>query len=347
VASTPALTRRQFLTFDGSPPAAAGPGSPGAGEGHWIRFHRRIMACRFDVALPAERADWLPAARVCLNLADRLEERLSVFREGSEITRINRSAADGPIETHPAVFRLLQHAAALQASTDGAFDVTAAPLSRCWGFLRHEGRLPTDAAIAEARTVVGMGLVDLDAERTTVRFTRRGVELNLGGIGKGYALDVMAAKLRRFGVSSALLSAGGSSIIAIGDDRGSGWPVDLRPRLAAQPIGIVRLRDAAMATSGAGEQFILIDGVRYGHVIDPRSGWPASGMRSATAITGDAAAADALSTAFLVGGPMLAAQYCDTHPGTLAILLRDGDDRALVFGSCDGAAIEDAKSAAL
>jgi thiamine biosynthesis lipoprotein len=295
------------------------------------------MACRFEILLPGERPDWLPAARTALNLADRLEARLTVFRDTSEISHINRSAADQPVRVHPGLFQLLQRAAALHVSTDGAFDITSTPLSRCWGFLRREGRVPTDEAIARARALVGMRLVALDEERETVRFARPGVELNLGGIGKGFALDLMAAKLERLGVEHALLSAGSSSIRAIGADRG-GWPVNLRPRLADGTVARIRLRGTAMGTSGAGEQYVLADGRRYGHVLDPRTGWPADGVRSATVITTSAATADALSTAFLVSGPELAARYCAAHPGTLAILTPADDvGEASVFGACDGA----------
>jgi thiamine biosynthesis lipoprotein len=177
-----------------------------------------------------------------------------------------------------------------------------------------------------------------------VRFVRPDVELNLGSIGKGHALDVMAGKLRRLGVRDALLSAGGSSILAIGSDKGrGGWPIDLRPRLATRDrLARIRLRDAAIATSGAGEQFVLADGRRYGHVLDPRTGWPAAGVLSATVITREAAVADALSTAFLVDGPHLAARYCAAHSDTLALLTRDdGCERVEVFGTCAGVTIEE------
>src|SRR5262249_11561329 len=157
--------------------------------------------------------------------------------------------------------------------------------------------------------LVGTRLVDIDAASRVVRFARPGVSVNFNAIGKGYALDRMGAVLRAHGVRQALLSAGGSSVLAIGGRRG-GWPLDIRaPLVAKARLGRVRLRDGALGTSGQGEQFILTDGerpVRYGHVIDPRSGWPAGGVVSCSVITSDAATADALSTAFLVGGVDLA-----------------------------------------
>jgi thiamine biosynthesis lipoprotein len=268
------------------------------------------MACRFEVVLPGEQAHLLTAARTALNLADRLEARLSVFRDTSELSHINRLAADGAVTVHPGLFELLERSARLHAATGGAFDITSTPLSRCWGFLCRAGQMPTDEAIAAARSTVGMHLVDLDDAAGTVRFKRPGVELNLGSIGKGYALDAMARKLRRLGVRDALISAGGSSIVAIGADRG-GWPVDLTSNLCAgRRLARLRLHDGAMATSGAGEQFVVVGGRRYGHVIDPRTGWPAAGVLSATIITREASVADALATACLIDGERLASRYC-------------------------------------
>ena len=299
------------------------------------------MACRFEVVLPGEDARHVSAARAALDIADRLEAQLSVFRETSELSGVNRCAAEQPTEVSRPLFALLQRAARIHAETGGAFDITSTPLSRCWGFLHREGRLPDSQAIADALTHVGMKLVTLDAPSKTVRFQAPGVELNLGAIGKGYALDVMAKRLRRAGVQHALLSAGASSILAIGDD-GAGWPVHIRPRLLdGARVARLRLRDAAIATSGAGEQFVVVDGQRYGHVLDPRTGWPASGVVSATVVTRDAALADALSTAILVEGPALAEQYCERHPETLVLMTLDGDpERTSVVGRCRGALIE-------
>ncbi|HSC26500.1 MAG TPA: FAD:protein FMN transferase [Vicinamibacterales bacterium] len=336
MARSAALNRRQFLTLDA-------PVSPPPADGYWIRLHRGAMACRFEVVLPGEDAAYLPAARTALNLADRLEARLTVFRDTSEVSHVNRTAGDGPVTVHPALFDLLSLSATIHRDTTGAFDITSTPLSRCWGFLRRDGKRPTSDAIDAARAAVGMHLVELDPERQTVRFQRREVELNLGSIGKGHALDVMAAKLRRLGVRDVLLSAGGSSILAVGSDHGrGGWPVDLRPRLASRGrLARLRLRDAAIATSGAGEQFVLADGRRYGHVLDPRTGWPASGVLSATVIARRASVADALSTAFLVDGPGLAARYCAAHADTMALLALEDGERVEAFGACAGVMVEE------
>jgi thiamine biosynthesis lipoprotein len=262
---------------------------------------------------------------------------LTVFRDTSEVAALNRVAATAPVAASPALFALLERSAELHAHTGGAFDVTATPLSRCWGFLKRDGRVPTDAEIARALEAVGMRHVTLDADSRSVAFARAGVEISFGAIGKGYALDRMADVLREHGAGRALLSAGRSSVLAIGG-RGRGWPIDVRPRLASRAAGRLWIRDGAVGTSGAGEQFVVADGRRYGHVLDPRTGRPADGVLAASVVTRDAASADALSTAFLIGGAELACGYCDSHPDTMAIVVDEDGPRT--FGRYDGAILE-------
>jgi thiamine biosynthesis lipoprotein len=239
------------------------------------------------------------------------------------------------------LFALLLRCRDLSALTTGAFDITSTPLSRCWGFLRREGRLPPPEAIAAARALVGMPGVVLDETARTVRFARVGMELNLGSIGKGYALDRMAALMRGRGVGHALLSAGGSSAVALGG-RGDGWAIDVRSRqVGLEKLARLHLRDGALATSGAGEQYFEVEGKRYGHVIDPRTGWPAAGVLSVSVVTAEGALSDALSTAFLVGGLEFARSYCATRPQTLALVTPDGAaSRPVVLGAFAGARVE-------
>ncbi len=328
-----AISRRALLSLDFA--------HADHGAGYWIRVHRRAMACRFEVTLSGEDAHHVPAARDALDEIDRIESSLTVFRETSDLVKLNKAAGRAPVAVDDALFGLLRLCRELHARTGGTFDVTTTPLSRCWGFLRREGRLPAAEEIAAARALVGMEAVELDEVGRTVRLRRPGMELNLGSIGKGFALGQVAARLRQRGVRHALLSAGGSSVLAIGG-RGAGWIVDLRSRQVSRDrLARVRLRDAALGTSGAGEQFVEVGGTRYGHVLDPRTGWPASGILSASVIAAEAAVADALSTAFLVGGLELARRYCADHPGTLALVTPDdGSERPRVFGQCPGATLE-------
>jgi FAD:protein FMN transferase len=372
------LHRRDLLTLGVRPPgiapsadnpADAGTLAPAAPQreddgGHWLRVYRAAMACRFEITLAGEDARHVPAARDALHEADRLEAALSVFRDTSDLTRINRHAADEPVEVDAELFALLARCRELHTATGGAFDITSTPLSRCWGFLMRQGRLPSDADIAAARARVGMDAVTLtDSRERTVSFTRPSTELNLGSIGKGYAVQCMADYLSARGVRHALVSAGASSIVALGG-RGWGWSIDLCARSTGSPepglagtqgmqgaqgtqdaqrtrLARLYLRNGALGTSGAGEQFVEIDGRRYGHVLDPRTGWPASGVRSASVVARDGATADALATAFLVGGLTLAREYCAAHPDTLAIITAEGASRPELFGAFSGVVVED------
>jgi thiamine biosynthesis lipoprotein len=327
------ISRRQLfaLDFRGRGPASS----------QWLRIHRTAMACRFEVLFSGEGASHMAAARRALDEVDRIEAALTVFRDTSALVRLNREASDGPVTVDQELYEILRLCRELSDRTDGAFDITSTPVSRCWGFLRREGRLPDRDEITRARATVGIDGVELDAAHSTVRFARPGIELNLGSIGKGYAVRRMAELLKQDGVDAALLSAGGSSVFALGGDA-EGWQIDLNSRRVARGrVARLRLRNVALATSGAGEQFVDVKGTRYGHVLDPRTGWPASGILSASVVAPDPAAADALSTAFLVGGVALAERYCHTYPETLAILTPDdGAERPCVIGSCRGVALE-------
>ncbi len=293
------------------------------------------MACRFEVTLSDENARHVPAARAALDEVDRIEDVLTVFRDGSEVARVNREAALAPVAVSPTLFSLLERCRALHEATGGAFDPTSTPLSRCWGFLAREGRLPPVADIEAARAVVGMDKVELDPVARTIRFLVPGVGLNFGGIGKGYALDLVSELLRQRGVTRALVSAGGSSVLAFGG--GEGFPVDVTSPRREGVIARLRLHDAGLGTSGAGEQFFEVEGRRYGHVIDPRTGWPAVGLLSASVVAGTAAEADALSTAFLVARPALAESHCAAHPSLLVFLVPEAEPGSVLrFGSREG-----------
>ena len=307
---------------------------------YWLHVNRTAMACRFEVTMRQSEETGIAAATEALDEIDRLESRLTVFRETSEVSVVNSRAAKKPVEVSQELFDLLTLCQRLYEETDGAFDVTSGPLTRCWGFLRRQGRLPSRAEIDQAKSVVGSDKLLLDETMRTVRFAREGMEINLGSIGKGYALD-SAADLISIKVNTALLNAGSSSMRAIGKgEHGNGWLVGLRnPRSKLRRLGVLRLRDCALSTSGSEEQFFEHQGQRYSHIIDPRSGWPASGVTSVSVVAPTAAISDALATAFFVGGRQFAERYCQTHADVLAIMLESDAAAPISFGKssgCDG-----------
>jgi len=311
------LSRRALLSLPR-------PQAPATKEGFWLHLARPAMACKFEITLPSELQEHLDSAHAALGAIEQLEEQLSIFRDSSELSFINRAAAAGAVPAEERLFELLVQCQQIHALTGGAFDITSTPLSRIWGFLRRQGRLPTAEEIAEAMTRVGMQHVQLDAEARTVRFTREGMSLNLGSIGKGYALDRVGAQMKESGVATALLTAGASSVLALGDGPdGTGFVVGLRDPFAHdRRMGTVRLRAAALGVSGTGEQNFVVDGKRYGHILDARTGWPVVDRAYVAVVAPTAAVADALATACFVGGPPTAQAYCQHHP-EVSVLIMD------------------------
>jgi thiamine biosynthesis lipoprotein len=256
---------------------------------------------------------------------------MTVYRDHSEISRMNRQAAREAVRVEPRLFALLELAVAIGESTVGAFDITSAPLTKVWGFHRRLGRFPTQTDLREALQHVGVRWLELDRSEATIRFRKPGVEINLGGIGKGHALDRCAEQLAQAGVRDYLIQGGQSSVLARGSRAGqpsddAGWTIAVRhPLRPEKRVAEVRVKDRALGTSGSGSQFFHHRGRRYGHVLDPRTGWPAEGVLSTTVLAPTAAMADALATAFFVMGLNRTRRYCEDRDGLSAIVLCPGE----------------------
>ena len=319
-----------------APAAAPLPGrGPAWSDTYLVHVSRPAMACQFEVLFNAgQYGDVSTKGAEALQRVAELEDQLSFFRPESELSRINRQAAQEAVEVEPGLFALLELALRLSEETGGALDVTAAPLWETWGFARRDGRVPSPQALAEARQNVGSHLVELDPARRTVRFRRPGVRLNLGALGKGYALDRAAEMLEAAGVRDFLFHAGQSSVLARGN-RGIGrtppspaevgWSVGVRhPLWPQRRWAELRLCDRALGTSAPTFQSFRHRGVRYHHILDPRTGQPAQGMLAVTVVAPNATLADALSTALFVMGPEAALAYCEAHPEIAALIVAEG-----------------------
>jgi FAD:protein FMN transferase len=303
---------------------------PSSQDSVLIHLRRRAMATGFEIIVPFGTPNATAMGEAAFNLLDTLEQQLTVYRDTSEVSRLNQRAFARPVRVEPHLFGLLERAARIHRETDGAYDITAGELIKTWGFFRGPRRVPAETERAAALERVGMRWLTLEAERRTVRYQRPGLEINLGSIGKGYALDRLARLAREeWGVSRMLLHGGTSSVYAGGcpPDSERGWQVGItHPWDRQRRLARVWLRDRALGNSAATHQHLEYNGQKLGHILDPRTGWPASGIASASVLALTAAEADALSTAFYVGGVEVARRYCAAHPGIGAILLPDGDE---------------------
>jgi thiamine biosynthesis lipoprotein len=300
------MDRLNVSTRDNEPvPAQADPG-------RLLAHSHLAMGTEFTVYLDlSDEAQ----ARACFQAAfdeiDRIEYTFSRFRLDSEISRLNQFASDGPVVTDPEVFEVLTSALDVSAKTDGAFDITVGKLTRAWGFANRQPAIPAVDALAEAMQCTGWTHVELDKDWRTVRFLRPGIELDLGAIAKGYAVDRAIEVLRSAGVS-ALVNAGASSIAATDESITRGWNVAIpNPADSLRTLCEVQLGIRALSTSGVKEQHFIQDGRLYSHLIDPTAhlrsedaaeNTPKLRILQVTVLAPTSILADALSTAmFLLG----------------------------------------------
>ena len=258
---------------------------------------------------------------------ERLDETLSNYRTSSELSRINRLAAQQAVTTDPEVFGLLETALDYSRRSQGAFDVTVGPLMREWGFFRGDGRYPRAEDLKRARAKIGFEKVHLDKSARTVRFAVPGMELDLGAIGKGYAVDRAATVLREAGVTVALIDAGSSTLYAMNAPPGKkGWTVRVpEPGDRSQVVSTVTLRNQSLSTSGSYEKRFQLGGRDYCHVMDPRTGAPVEGVLQATLIASDGTLTDALSNAMFVMGPQAGSEMMATLSGARGLWVMNGD----------------------
>jgi thiamine biosynthesis lipoprotein len=269
--------------------------------------------------------DRAEALEALFALAARLDRLLSLYQPESDLVRLNRSAGAGPVAVAPELAELVARALDLSRATGGSFDVTVGPLVALWSEAARRGALPEPEELARARALVGARHVRV-GPGARVELLRPGVSLDLGGVAKGFALDRMLPLLAERGVESALLSFGQSSAWALGAPPGaSSWGL-----LARAPgggfLGVLHLRDLALSVSGSLSQFSEIGGRSFGHILDPRSGWPLERRREALVVAPRADLAEALSKALLVGGEAEGLARVEAEPGCEG-LLADADGR--------------------
>lgn len=239
------------------------------------------------------------AAAAAFDRIRKLEDTMSDYRDESEVRRLAHHSGEW-IAVSPDLFAVLSQALALAAQSDGAFDPTVGPITRLWRQSRSSGRRPLPDSLAAARRRVGWRFVELAPARSAVRLARAGMVLDLGGIAKGYILDRALESARALGVDRMLILAGGDIVAGNPPPGLTGWRIEVEGAGQEMRARAASLANAALSTSGPGEQFVVIDGVRYSHVVDPRTGEPLNHARQAYVIASNGMEADGLATAVTV-----------------------------------------------
>ena len=239
------------------------------------------MGTTYTIVAYGENLGALQAAsEQAFDEARRLDQMLSNYIPESELSRVNQEAADHPVAVSQEFFDLLEACFDYSRKSEGSFDITVGPLMKVWGFYKGTGHLPHRAEVRAALDQIGYQNVELDPKGRTVRFRKRGMNVDPGGVGKGYAVDRMAAVLRGSGITAALVSGGGSSIYGIGapPNEPRGWYIRIRdPKDESKTASEVYLKDNSISTSGNYEKYFRAEGRLYSHIMDPRSGYPAEG----------------------------------------------------------------------
>ena len=264
-------------------------------QGHQFYVNSRIMMGTIvEVTSPDKRA-----AGIVFSEIKRIEDLLSKYKEDSEVSKLNKL---GKSVASPETFFIVKKAKEFSTLSSGAFDVTVAPLVDLWGFTNRNFTVPADEKIKNILNLIGSDKILLHNSDNVIEFKFSGMKIDLGAIAKGYALDCAVKKLKEKGIKSCLINAGGQ-VYCLGKRFGRPWRVAIRDPRGKGVGSLLELADQSVATSGDYEQYFMKNNKRYGHILDPKTGYPAdSGVIAVTVIAPDGLTADALSTAIFVLG---------------------------------------------
>jgi len=294
---------------------------------------RVSMACTYTIGVYGPDAKQLPLiVSAALDEVDRIDNLMSNYRPESALSRINREASKEPVLVEPELFNFIQLCVQYSRESDGAFDITVGPLMKAWGFFRGEGRIPWSFELWNTLRKVGYEHLILNPKERTIQFARSGMELDLGGIAKGYAVDRVVCLLKEYNIERAFVSAGGSTVYGLGSPpKSDGWEVNIRDPIDSNDphkrAGVVTLKNRCLSVSGNYEKFFRVRGVTYSHIMDPRTGRPVENMLSVAVLTDTGVDGDALDDVFYVQGVDKSKLYLQKHPGTEVFLYLPGADK--------------------
>jgi len=306
--------------------ASALVGSGSAGELERFEYVETHMGSPFKILLySTDEAAARSASRAAYDRIAALDAVLSDYDPDSELSRLSASAGGPPVPVGPDLFDVLERSKLWYDRTGGLLDPTIAPVGRLWRRARRERKLPEDARLQEALALVGFDKMALDAGARTVRLARPGMKLDVGGVAKGYAAQAAIDVLRAQGVDRALVAGAGDIVVSGPPPGADGWTIgvaSLEPSKTPPEI-YLSIKDAATSTSGDAERFVVIDGRRYSHIIDPKTGRAIEDRASVTVVAPDGTTADVLETTAYMLGPEKGLAFIDSIPGAAGVYTRE------------------------
>lgn len=306
-----------------------------------FEFSERHMGTEFQIVLYARNAEVaVRASKAAFDRIARLDAIMSDYNETSELNRACREGAKRWVEVSNDLFHVLEISQNISEKTEGAFDVTIGPMTKLWRRARRTGQLPDKERLQKTRELVGYKKLQLDRKSRSIRLEESGMTLDLGGIAKGLAADEALSVLRRSGIRMALVVAGGEVAMSDAPPGASGWKVEIASA-GRRPMFVV-LKNCAVSTSGDAEQFFEVDGIRYSHVIDPRTGQPITGQNSVTVIAPGGVISDAWATALGVLDAEKGISLIEKVKDVAALIIRVESDKVRAFESKRWSAVEKA-----
>jgi FAD:protein FMN transferase len=322
------MNARSIMAAIGLTLALVATGRPDGLQARRFEFAEPHMGTAFTIVLyTGDEATASRASKAAFERIKSLDKTLTDYDPESELMRLSDKAGGPPVAVSPDLFEVVARSKALYERSGGAFDISIAPVVRLWRRARREKTLPDPQLLARARALVGSDAIELDAEHRTIRLARPGMKLDVGGIAKGYASEEAIKVLKREGISSALVAGSGDIVVSDPPPGRPGWRISVAP-LKAESNGeassgpMIWLKNAAVSTSGDAEQFVEIDGVRYSHVLDPKTGLGLTERRSVTVIAPEGITADGLDTAACVLGPEKGLALIESTPGAAGLFVR-------------------------
>jgi len=294
-----------------------------------------LMSTIVKITVVGRESDLQQAIDLAFDEIRRIDGLMNVYSQDSEISRINASAGKSAVAVSGDTLKVIKQSLRFAYLTDGALDITVAPLMELWGFSGESNRVPSDDELKEILPLVDYKKVLVDEKHSTVMLPE-GMRIDVSGIAKGYAVDMAIQMLKDAGIRNALVNAGGD-IYALGSrSREKSWRIGIRhPRDNADLLGVLELKDKAVATSGDYENFFEVDGKRYCHIINTRTGRPVEGIMSVTIVANSTAEADTLATAVFPMGADDGMKLIESLEGVDGIIMtgKDEDDMKILLST--------------